>query len=162
MTVKTYRHHYCERTHRTNQTLARCIWPRAAWIHGDGPYALLAWCRVLTVSLHDDPDVALESKQTIDASACGGRCTGRHEIVRLEPGNSSGRGRAIKNPGTPLPDRSQRRSGKHSNRYRGRAIRNPRVSLPDRSPPVPGKKLQGHTPNPLVSPITHKSERRAK
>lgn len=81
--MKTYRRHYCERKHQTYSTLARCIWRRTAWIAGEGPFALLAWCQVLTVSLHESEDAALESKRAIDLSACGGRCTGRHEIIRL-------------------------------------------------------------------------------
>jgi hypothetical protein len=89
--VKTYRRHYCERVHRTYGTLAKCIWPRAVWIVGEGPLALLARCHVLTVTLHQDYDAALEAKHIIDASACGGRCTGRHEIIRLEVASSTGR-----------------------------------------------------------------------
>jgi protein involved in temperature-dependent protein secretion len=87
--VKIYRRHNCERSHRTYRTLARCMFPRAAWIAGEeGPIALLAWCDVLTVTLHQDYDAALEAKRIIDYSACGGRCTGRHEIVRLSPAES--------------------------------------------------------------------------
>jgi hypothetical protein len=84
--VKVYRRHCCERSHRTYRTLAKCIWRRAAWIAGEGPFALLAWCRALTVTLHATHDDALEAKRTIDLSACGGRCTGRHEIIRLDRG----------------------------------------------------------------------------
>jgi hypothetical protein len=83
--VKTYRRHYCERVHRTPRTMAKCIWGRrAAWIVGEGPYAVLAWCRVLTVTLHATHNDALGAKRAIDLSACGGRCTGRHEIIQLE------------------------------------------------------------------------------
>ena len=46
---------------------------------------LLAWCDVLTVTLHATHDDALEAKRIIDFSYCGGRCTGRHEIVKLAP-----------------------------------------------------------------------------
>jgi hypothetical protein len=32
--IKTYRYHDCERKHRSRQTLAKCMFPRAIWIHG--------------------------------------------------------------------------------------------------------------------------------
>lgn len=83
--MKTYRLHHCQARHRTFRTLAKCIWPRAAWISGNGRYALLARCRVLTVSLWTDPAEAEASKRVIDASACGGLCrhAAGHEIVQL-------------------------------------------------------------------------------
>ena len=81
--MKAYRRHNCRRSHKTYRTLARCMFPRAAWIEGEGPIALLAWCDVLTVSLHLTQSAALEDKEVIDASACGGQCTGRHEVVKL-------------------------------------------------------------------------------
>lgn len=45
--MKTYRGHNCDRRHRTWTTHARCIWPRAEWIHGNGPHATLARYSVL-------------------------------------------------------------------------------------------------------------------
>ena len=36
---------------RTWRAAARRRWPRAAWIDGDGPHAVLAWCPPLTISL---------------------------------------------------------------------------------------------------------------
>lgn len=83
--MKTYRRHNCERKHRTYSTVARCIWPHACWVDGEGPYATLAWCRVLTVQLHRTIAEARSAKRVIDSSACGGRCRGQrgHEIVML-------------------------------------------------------------------------------
>jgi protein involved in temperature-dependent protein secretion len=87
--VRTYRRGNCEQSHRTYRTLARCMFPRTAWIAGEeGPIALLAWCQVLTVTLHHNIDGAAAAKSIIDYSACGGRCTGRHEIVQLDRGDS--------------------------------------------------------------------------
>jgi len=60
---------------------------KAAWIHGDGQFALLAWCRVLTVTLWSTMAEAEENKRFIDTMACGGGCTRNHEIVDL--GSSS-------------------------------------------------------------------------
>jgi hypothetical protein len=82
--VKTYRRHYCERQHRHYRTTAVCLWPRAIWITGEGPYATLAWCRVLTVALHQDIDTAREAQAFIDKYACGGQCYRRHEIIHLD------------------------------------------------------------------------------
>lgn len=81
--MKTYRRHYCERTHRTYRTTAKCLWPRAYWITGDGPYATLAWCRVLTIELHDDWPTAVSAMRVMGGTGCGGACGNRHEMVYL-------------------------------------------------------------------------------
>jgi hypothetical protein len=81
--ITTYRRHHCTRRHRKFETVAKCVWPNAEWIDGDGPYAVLAYCRVLTITLHHDLTSAEQSLQTINESACGGRCSGSHRIVRL-------------------------------------------------------------------------------
>jgi hypothetical protein len=52
-------------------------------VHGDGPWALLAHCRDLSISLWDDPAEARDAKREVDRFACGGRCTRRHEIIDL-------------------------------------------------------------------------------
>ena len=63
---------------------AKRRWGRkAAWIQGDGQFALLAWCRVLTVTLWTTRTEAEEQKNCIDRTACGGGCTGDHEIIDL-------------------------------------------------------------------------------
>tara|TARA_Y100000310_G_C20065887_1_gene527116 strand:- start:269 stop:493 length:225 start_codon:yes stop_codon:yes gene_type:complete len=56
---------------------------RSEWISGDGQYALLAWCRVLTVTLWKTLTEAEESKKIIDKYACGGVCNRNHEIINL-------------------------------------------------------------------------------
>lgn len=88
--LKVYRNHYCERQHRSYRALAGCIWKRSrpAWITGEGPFALLAWCRVLTITLHPTEAAARQAKARIDATGCGGFCSNRHEIVRIERGES--------------------------------------------------------------------------
>jgi hypothetical protein len=66
---------------------ARKKWgKKAASITGNARYALLAWCRVLTVTLWDDLAEAEAKKQLIDRTACGGRCSGAqgHEIIDLQ------------------------------------------------------------------------------
>jgi hypothetical protein len=63
---------------------AKRKWGRkAASIQGTGRYALLAWCRTLTVTLWDDLEEAEARKGIIDRGGCGGRCVGHHEIVDL-------------------------------------------------------------------------------
>ncbi|PWU52813.1 hypothetical protein DLJ47_17835 [Micromonospora sp. S4605] len=84
--MKTYRRHYCQRQHRTHHTTAKCLWPRAVWITGEGPYATLAWCRVLSVMLHPTEAEALAAKHLIDSTGCGGRCNRRHELILIATG----------------------------------------------------------------------------
>ena len=57
----------------------------AAWITGDGQFALLAKCSGLTVTLWRTREEAQERKKFIDANACGigCTCTRNHEIVDL-------------------------------------------------------------------------------
>jgi len=57
---------------------------KAAWIHGTGRYALLAWCGVLTVILPDDLAKAKARKRIIDKGGCGHACVRNHEIVDLK------------------------------------------------------------------------------
>ncbi len=81
--IKVYSRHNCQRKHQSFAALAKCIWRRAEWISGNGAYATLAHCRVLTVELHQTLDTARQAKAAIDSTACGGRCYGRHELVQL-------------------------------------------------------------------------------
>lgn len=77
--------HYCRRVHRTFTALAHCMFPRAAWIAGDGgPFAVVAWCGVTSVTLHGDAEAATAALVAVGATGCGGRCTRDHELVRLD------------------------------------------------------------------------------
>jgi hypothetical protein len=69
--------------HRSFRTMARCIWPKAAWVQGEGAWASLAWCRVLTIELYRTRERAEAAKRTIDSTGCGGGCHRVHEIVCL-------------------------------------------------------------------------------
>lgn len=82
--VKTYRQHRCSSNHRSARTFLNCAIPRAAWIQGSGDYALIAWCRVPTISLWSNPEDAAPAMSMIAATGCGGRCSGRHELVRID------------------------------------------------------------------------------
>lgn len=68
------------------RTEAKKRWGKeAAWITGNGQFALLAWCRVLTVTLWSTRAEAEAQKEVIDRTACGGGCFGSsaHEIIDL-------------------------------------------------------------------------------
>lgn len=85
--MKTYKNHRCNRQHRTETTFLRCALPTAAWVHGHGAYALIAWCNVPTITLYETPEAAEEPKRIIDGGSCGQRCKRRHEIVRVDIGS---------------------------------------------------------------------------
>ena len=72
------------------RAMAQRRWGKdAAWISGGGPVALLAPCRVLTVTLWDTREAAQQQKDIIDRLACGGLCTSwRHRIVDLRDGTT--------------------------------------------------------------------------
>lgn len=69
--------------HRATRARALCEWPRAHWIAGEGEWALLAHCRVLTVSLHESREGAESDRAYIDQHGCGAVCYRSHDVVRL-------------------------------------------------------------------------------
>lgn len=75
--------HGCGRTHRGYQSLAECTWPDAAYVIGDGPFALLARCDLFTVSLYETDAEARRRKQVFDDRGCGKACEGHHEVAPL-------------------------------------------------------------------------------
>jgi|GEM_PF-2526319 len=82
--VKVYRLHHCAANHRTERTFLQCAIPRLAWVAGSGSYALIAWCKVPTVTLYPSLADALEGAEVIATGGCGGRCRGRHEVVYVD------------------------------------------------------------------------------
>lgn len=83
-TARRYREAACDsHRHRTYRAVARCVWPRAYWIDGEGAWASLAHCNVLTVELHRTRAKAEQARRFIDDVGCGGRCCRDHEVVRL-------------------------------------------------------------------------------
>jgi hypothetical protein len=66
--------------------MAKCRWGKAAWIlGGEGPWASVSNCPPdITIILHPSQEAAERAKRTIDESACGGRCWGRHRVVNLD------------------------------------------------------------------------------
>ena len=66
------------------QAKARKWWRKADWIQGDGPFAVLAPCRVLTVTLWETRAGAEEAKKSIDKAGCGGKCNPwQHKIIDM-------------------------------------------------------------------------------
>ena len=77
--------HDCGRTHRGFQSLAECTWPDAAYVVGDGAFALLARCDLFTVSLYETRAEAHRRKRALDERGCAKTCEGRHELGELAP-----------------------------------------------------------------------------
>ena len=82
--MKVYRDHNCGRQHKAWTALARCAFPRAGWIAGDGPFAVIVGCGVTSVTLHPDVETAAHALELLDATGCGGRCVRHHDLVRLD------------------------------------------------------------------------------
>jgi hypothetical protein len=70
--------------------MAKCIWPRADWISGEGPYATVTRCphavyrEVITVKLHANRSAAEATLQLINETGCGGHCVKNHELIELQ------------------------------------------------------------------------------
>ena len=79
------RHPDCPIRHRSWRTLARCVWPRAAWVIGEGTHALVAQCLPLTVCLYPTRPEAQTALDRLNAWGCGGTCTGQHSIESIDP-----------------------------------------------------------------------------
>ncbi len=65
-------------------TVARKRFGDPEWVTGTGPYAVLAHCKVLTITLHRDHDAATAARRFIDRTGCGGGCHRDHAVVNLE------------------------------------------------------------------------------
>jgi hypothetical protein len=65
------------------QCRARRLYRHAVWVYGDGPYALLAHCRQLSITLWGTRQEADYERYYL--LPCGGGCTGEsgHEVVDL-------------------------------------------------------------------------------
>lgn len=64
--------------------MAACIWRRAVWVDGEGPYATVAYCGQQTsVMLHRTLAAARAALDLISPLGCGSRCAGDHDLVEL-------------------------------------------------------------------------------
>lgn len=68
----------------THRAIARRRYPRAEWITGEGPWASLAACGVLTVILYPTREQAEAARAFIDQTGCGGGCYRDHAVVNIE------------------------------------------------------------------------------
>lgn len=93
--MKVLSAHHCTRAHRTWKAFAKCAWPNALRIEGEGPYASVSHCvrseprfrnkGPWIIYLYPELADAENAKATIDGLACGGECRGAssHEVVEL-------------------------------------------------------------------------------
>jgi hypothetical protein len=87
------RWHRCDSNHRTYNRFASCVWRKAVWVTGEGPFATVSYCvqwrpgyaDSMTVMLHKTETAARHTLDFIDRTACGGGCSRAHELVRLIP-----------------------------------------------------------------------------
>jgi hypothetical protein len=77
------RWHNCPRTHKTFRDLARCVWPEARWVVGEGPYATVRGCAGLTVLLHPTLERAEHAHQRMHPHPTDGRCDKGHVLALL-------------------------------------------------------------------------------
>jgi hypothetical protein len=81
--------HGCGRTHHCWQSLAECRWPEAAFVTGDGPFALVARCDMVSVALYETAHEAARRWKRMDTVGCGRGCDHRHEVVELDQAASA-------------------------------------------------------------------------
>lgn len=58
----------------------------AEWVTGEGQFALVEPCRVLTIQLFATQHDALMAKSLVDEAGCGERCDKDHRLVDLADG----------------------------------------------------------------------------
>ena len=76
-------YHRCARQHHAATALARCTFPDAGWIRGDGPFGVVAWCSVVGITLYATADAATAALAALNDTGCGRRCTGHHDVLQL-------------------------------------------------------------------------------
>lgn len=72
----------CKVAHRKYEVMAKCLWPRAVWVTGDGKYALVAYCGQVSVTLWGTHPKALSEMEGL--RLCGHACTGNHRVIDME------------------------------------------------------------------------------
>lgn len=77
--------HHCRThtKHRSSRARALCEWPRAHWVSGEGEWALIAQCGVLTVRLHPSWESATSERADLDKRGCCHQCRHDHAVARL-------------------------------------------------------------------------------
>jgi hypothetical protein len=77
------RWHNCPRTHKTFLSFARCVWPEARFLPGNGPYATVRGCGGVTVLLHPTLERAEHALQHMHPHPTDGRCDSGHVLALL-------------------------------------------------------------------------------
>lgn len=73
----------CGKRHRTFSARAKCIWPTAIYVRGEGRHALVTVCPVPAVSLFPDYQSAREDLDLLARHRCGPWCRRHHELVTI-------------------------------------------------------------------------------
>jgi hypothetical protein len=85
--VRIIRTHACTRTHRTLRTFAKCVWPKASQITGEGKWAAITHrADGAHISLHETSTAARDAKAAADCSGCGDHRRREAHLLRLAPG----------------------------------------------------------------------------
>ncbi len=58
-------------------------WPKVVWIEGTGKYALVVYCKNMSVSLYSVEKEAIRAKRRINDIGCGEMCNNNHSIIKL-------------------------------------------------------------------------------
>ncbi len=67
------------------RAIARKRWPKIVWSEGAGKYALVVYCRNMSVSLYNAEIKAIRAKRRINDIGCGEMCNNNHSIINLSP-----------------------------------------------------------------------------
>ena len=87
MRMKEPHPHACRIQHRTYRSFVVCA-SGATWIDGDGPYAVMRWCRYPRFTLAADLAAVEHEQDRLDRDGCGYTCEGEHEIIDLDDADS--------------------------------------------------------------------------
>jgi hypothetical protein len=65
------------------RSIAKKRWPKIVWIEGTGKYALVVYCKNMSVSLYRTESEAIRAKRRINDIGCGEMCNNNHSIINL-------------------------------------------------------------------------------
>lgn len=68
--MRTYRNHNCSTTHADLRSFVRCAVPGVEWVTGQGSFAVIAWCKPVTVTLYETEPDALAGVYELGDRGC--------------------------------------------------------------------------------------------